>query len=186
MPEAKHKGRISKLFIAILFVRNIDISSMDPWLWNHERLLNKMLMEKCKNESGWHLKSWWTLVSQKEGKNQILHLPDVIQQEINNIPSPYTNPKHTLVIIKSQPWICAGLSALATSVYGNNTTYSVNSVWANTGMEWACYVTLQKYNQQNPECGQFLSSLKTLVLQQAERGKWKTKRNRELFSLKET
>ena len=39
----------------------------------------------------------------------------------------------------------------------------------------ACYMTLQKYNHQNPECGQFLS-MKTLFLQQAEQGKWKTKR----------
>ena len=39
----------------------------------------------------------------RKRENQILHLPDVIQQEINNIPSPYSTPKYTLVIIKSQP-----------------------------------------------------------------------------------
>lgn len=50
--QKRAQGRISKLFIAILHLKHLLFPQCDPWLWNHERLLNKMLMEKCKNESG--------------------------------------------------------------------------------------------------------------------------------------
>lgn len=151
---------------------------MDSWLWDHERLLNKMLMEKCMNESGWHLKSWWTLVSQKEGKPGITSSRCDSTRNKQN-PQPLLYPKYTLVIIKSQPWICAGLCSsdqciqeILCTVYTGNTVYSVYrkyciqykqcmSKYRDGG---AFYMTLQKYNQQNPECGQFLS-MKTLFLQ---------------------
>lgn len=130
-----------------------------------------MPMERCMNRSGWHPKSWLTLISQKEGKPDTMWFQTWCNKKYTASLAP-TPPQNILVIIKSQPCIWAGL-------------YSSDKCIGNTGMEEHILWPRKNIINKIQNVGNSLTC-RPCFFNRRGKGNGTQKTNRELFRLRET